>query len=109
MKHSRNVIGCKIKDCHKKQDEIIDELKGLFLNDSKIKFLGKKNFIHAADPSDQSTFIRASFEFPNGDKVSVDCNNYSEEFLKKYDTKHQLYVAIDSKLFDDFLMSGRAY
>lgn len=99
----------KIQNCFNQQNEIISDLKDMFSKNDEIKFLDKETFIHGADPSDKSTYTRASFVFVNGSKISIDCNNYSEKFMKERNLDHNIYVAIDSKEFDSFLNSGRAY
>ena len=108
-----NISGVKIfknvQQCYNKQNEIISDLKDMFSKNDEIKFLDKYTDIHGGDPSDESTYIRASFLFTDGSKISIDCNNFSEKFMKEYNIDPQLYVAIDSKEFDSFLNSGRAY
>ena len=99
----------KIQNCFNQQNEIISDLKDMFSKNDEIKFLDKETFIHGADPSDKTTYTRASFIFVDGSKISIDCNNYSEKFMKERNLDHNIYVAIDSKKFDSFLNSGRAY
>ena len=98
-----------VNKCFEQQDEIISSLNETFLNSKNVSFIDKKVYVHGADTSGKSTYTRASFMFPKGDKISIDCNHYSQEFKNLHRIDHQLYVAIDSKEFDDFLGSGRAY
>ena len=95
----------KINQCYNKQDEILGQIKELFTNVNDLKIIDKYIDIHGADQSGKSTYTRGSFKFASGDKISIDCNNFS----KAMNTSHQLYVSIDSKEFDEFLDSGRAY
>ena len=95
----------KINQCYNKQDEILGQIKELFTNVKDLKIIDKYIDTHGADQSGKSTYTRGSFKFVSGDKISIDCNNFSKEM----NTSHQLYVAIDSKEFDEFLDSGRAY
>ena len=99
----------KKQNCFNLQNEIISDLKDMFSKNDEIKFLDKETFIHGADSSGKSTYTRASFVFFDGSKINIDCNIYSEKFLKEFNFDHQVYVAIDSKEFDIFLNSGRAY
>ena len=98
-----------VNNCFKQQDEIISSLNEMFLNNKKVNFIDKKVYVHGADTSGKSTYTRASFMFSKGDKISIDCNHYSQKFINLHKVDHQLYVAIDTKEFDDFLGSGRAY
>ena len=98
-----------VNECFNQQDEIISSLNEMFSNNKNVSFKEKKVYDHGADTSGKSTYTRASFVFPNGDKISIDCNHYSQNFINLYKVDHQLYVAIDTKEFDDFLESGRAY
>ena len=104
-----NISGVKIfkeiNQCYNKQDEILNEILELFSNIENIQIIEKIIYPHGSDKSGKSTYTRGSYEFPSGDKISVDCNYFS----KKMNRDHQLYVAIDSKVFDEFLQSGRAY
>ena len=108
-----NISGVKlfklVQKCFDKQNEIISDLKGMFSKNNEVKFLDKETKIHGGDPSGESTYTRASFLFNDGSKISIDCNNFAEKFMKERGLLPQLYLAIDSKEFDSFLNSGRAY
>ena len=67
-----------------------------------IKIEEIKEYIHGADPSGKSTFTRGRYIFKSGDSISVDCN----DFIKKTGYPDEMYVAIDTKEFYDFIMSG---
>ena len=91
-----------IKKCYKTQKEIMKDVKILFKNVAGVKEDKIKEYIHGADPSGKSTYTRGGFIFNSGDRISIDCNNFSNG-------NYEMYVSIDAEEFFDFLMSGRAW
>ena len=57
-----------IKNCYKKQDEIVEELSSLFVNQEKIEY-----GIESLEPDEKGTWKPINFEFSNGTAVSVTC------------------------------------
>ena len=68
-----------IEKCYSKLDEIVSDTKSLF-SDSNIQFTDKftQKFTELED-NGKSTYTSVYFEFENGDMVTVQCYNYSDE------------------------------
>ena len=67
----------KIKDCYKKMDDIINDVRSIFSN---LNSSEKKTFIHKGiDDGGKSKVRGINFEFENGDVISIQCYNYSKE------------------------------
>ena len=93
-----------INNCYKKQKEIFAQLYPMFGEVSGIKIEEITEYIHGADPSGKSTFTRGRYIFESGDSISVDCNDFTEET----NYPDEMYVAIDSKEFYDWIMTGES-
>ncbi len=94
-----------IKDCYKKMDEISLVMKELFQDNVT---LAKKEVVkkpsRTGDPSGKSKATYISFWFDNGDRASISCYDYSEE----YGGLDSLIVGVQTKEQNDFLLE-KAY
>ena len=88
-----------IKNCYKKQDEIVKELSSVFKNVNKQKQKGK----HDADRSGESKFIAVNFPFSSGGSARVICTDWGEKISKEKNWSDKLKVIINSKEFKHFL------
>jgi len=88
-----------IKNCYKKQDEIVKELSSVFKNVNKQKQKGK----HDADRSGESKIIAVNFYFDSGGSARVICTDWGEKISKEKNWKDKLKVIINSKEFAHFL------
>ena len=91
-----------IKDCYKKQDEIVAELSEIFKNiatksDKKIKS-------HAADKSGESKTTTIYFDFASGENAFVSCYDWT----KKIGHLDTLRVAFSTKELDKWV-NNEAY
>ena len=67
----------KIKDCYKKMDGIIVDVRSIFSNLHEHK---KKTYVHTGvDDGGKSKVTSVYFEFENGDAIGIQCYNYSKE------------------------------
>ena len=67
----------KIKDCYKKMDSIIADVRSIFSNLYETE---KKTSVHTGvDDGGKSKVISVYFEFENGDAIAIQCYNYSKE------------------------------
>ena len=67
----------KIKDCYKKMDSIINEVRSIFSNLNETE---KKTSVHTGiDDGGKSNVTSVYFEFENHDAIGVQCYNYSKE------------------------------
>lgn len=99
-----------INDCYKKQDELMNDLNKMFADIPGIKIQKPTKYIHGVDITKKSFFTRGRFIFNSGDSIDVDCNDYSNEFSAKNNNQpDEMYIAISSNDFYQFLMSGGAY
>ena len=88
-----------IKNCYKKQDEIVKELSSVFKNANKNKQKDK----HAADISGESKFTAVNFDFSSGGGARVICTDWGEKISKEKNWQDKLKVIINSKEFKHFL------
>ena len=88
-----------IKNCYKKQDEIVKELSSVFKNANKN--IQKDN--HAADKSGESKFAAVNFDFSSGDGARVICTDWGEKISKEKNWPDKLKVILNSKEFKHFL------
>jgi len=67
----------KIKDCYKKMDSIIVDVRSIFSNINETE---KKTSVHTGiDDGGKSKVTSVYFEFENGDAIAIQCYNYSKE------------------------------
>tara|TARA_B100000575_G_C22930119_1_gene539060 strand:- start:251 stop:826 length:576 start_codon:yes stop_codon:yes gene_type:complete len=85
-----------IKDCYKKKNNIINELKELFPTAEEFDS-GRQ--IHSADNTQKSTYDRVDLIFKSGDNVRVICYDWSKET----GNVNHLSVGIETKEFSDWL------
>ena len=88
-----------INDCFEKKDEIVKELKKVF---KKLK-TKKGTKAHRADPSGKSKFYSFEFEFNDGGKIQVSCNDWSKTMEQERRVWDQLKVVIISKEYRKYL------
>ena len=89
-----------IKGCHKKKDELVDELTGFF-KDAKKKDNG--TYKHRYDKSGDSTITSVNFIFKSGAEASIACYDWSKKLTRKNKWYDELRITIDTKEFLDFL------
>ena len=67
----------KIKDCYKKMDSIVADVRSIFSNLYETE---KKTSVHTGiDDGGKSNVTSVYFEFENGDAIAIQCYNYSKE------------------------------
>ena len=88
-----------INECKKEMKIIVNELSDIFINSEKIKRKNK----HEYDKSGKSFVHQTFFNLPSGDKVRVECYDWSKKMTKKHDLDDQLVVSILHKDFSNFL------
>jgi len=88
-----------IKDCYKKQDEIVKELSSVFKNLNKRKQKDK----HAVDKSGESKFTAVNFLFDSGGSARVICTDWGEKISTEKNWTDVLKVIVNSKKFTHFL------
>ena len=86
-----------IDRCYKKQATITSDLKDMFSNSVKFNSYKSK---YSRDKSGKSIVKYNDFYFTNGGAIRVICYDMSKDF---YDPNDQLYLAINSKTFFDWL------
>ena len=89
-----------IEDCYQLMSEIENEISSIFPDTKK---RSEKDVAKLIDPTGASRQSSADWRFPSGDGIQVSCSDFSEEFTKKRKNHDNLSVAIDSKVFIDFL------
>ena len=98
-----------ISACHKKQNEIVNELSQLFENVSEKHDEGTFNY--SADKSNKSKVTAINFSLHDGGVAHVGCYNFTKEFLEKNNyepVQAVLSMSVGSSEYDDF-QSNRAY
>tara|TARA_Y100000768_G_scaffold363176_1_gene322609 strand:+ start:3467 stop:4111 length:645 start_codon:yes stop_codon:yes gene_type:complete len=89
-----------IKECFKKQDQVIKELTQIFKNQKKMP---TRTANHIADKSGRSKVRQSAFVFKNsGDMVFVECYNWHDDM--KY--LSNLKVVLVTKELDDWLIAN---
>ena len=86
-----------IDECYKKQDIITSDLKNMFSNNVEFDSF-KSKYQH--DESGKSFVKYNDFYFTNGGAIRVICFDMNKDFI---DPNDQLYLAINSKKFLDWL------
>ena len=98
-----------ISACHKKQNEIVNELSQLFKNVSEKHDEGTFNY--SGDKSNKSKVTAINFSLYDGGVAHVGCYNFTKEFLEKNNyipVQAVLSMSVGSSEYDDF-QSNRAY
>ena len=90
-----------INDCYEKQIEILNDLDEMFADVKGIQKMNIEKYTHTLDKSGKSTFTRGGLIFDSGEAITVDCNDFSNEF----ESKDEMYISIDTKEFTKFLNS----
>jgi len=85
-----------INECYQKLDSIASEIKSLF---DYIKDLGKETYKHSYDKSGKSTITDIVLVDKNGNKISIQCYDWSDE-LPYWD---QLRIRIANKKYSEWL------
>ena len=99
-----NYYGQKIKNCLKKKDEILIDLKNLNLKINETKKIKSHQF----DKSKKSKSHMSIFEFDNGDEIRVECHDWTKKMTKKHNLEDQLIVSTLHSKFAIFL-TNEAY
>ena len=86
-----------IDECYKKQDIITSDLKNMFSNNVEFNSFKSK---YQQDESGKSFVKYNDFYFTNGGAIRVICFDMNKDFK---DPNDQLYLAINSKKFLDWL------
>ena len=88
-----------INDCYKKKDEIVNELKNLYIGLEIVE--GK--FSHPVDKTGKSKVNNTGWRFNDGSSISIACTDYSKTLNKKGKLDH-LRVAIMENEYQNFLL-----
>ena len=75
-----------IKECYEKMDEIVLDMMETFRGSAKKSKKREKK--HSADKSGKSIVTMVSFWFDNGDRASVTCYDYSEDYHYYFHLEH---------------------
>jgi hypothetical protein len=81
-----------LNGCHKKQNEIVEEISDLFEDAKK----SKQSFKSRADPSGKSTKDKIKFTFNSGDEIQVVCTNWEENLRIKNNWTEGLSIIIST-------------
>ena len=90
-----------LKGCHKKQNEIAEEISKMFKDVKK----RETSYKHRVDPTGRSTLDAIIFIFNSGDTIQVRCSNYEEKLRLKNNWSEGLSVIISKKEVIDWLSS----
>ena len=91
-----------LNGCHKKQNEIVEEISKIFEDAKK----SEKSFKSRHDPSGKSTKDKVKFIFNSGDEIQVNCSNWEENLRMKNNWSEGLSVIIATKEVMDWLRSN---
>ena len=91
-----------LNGCHKKQNEIVEEISDLFEDARK----SEESFKSRSDPSGKSTKDKVKFTFNSGDEIQVVCSNYEESLRIKNNWSEGISVIISTKQVIDWLKSN---
>ena len=91
-----------LNGCHKKQNEIVEEISKIFEDAKK----SEGSFKVHTDPSGKSTKNKVKFTFNSGDEIQVNCSNYEEKLRMKNNWTEGLGVEISTKEVLDWLTSN---
>ena len=81
-----------LNGCHKKQNEIVEEISKIFEDAKK----SEKSFKSRHDPSGKSTKDKVKFTFNSGDEIQVVCSNWEENLRIKNNWGEGISVIIST-------------
>ena len=81
-----------LNGCHKKQNEIVEEISEIFEDAKK----SEESFKTRADPSGKSTKDKVKFTFNSGNEIQVNCSNWEENLRIKNNGEEGLSVIIST-------------
>lgn len=91
------------KECHKKQNQIDEDLSKVFKNISRQ--INKTN--HSFDKTGNSKTRAINYWFDNGDLITLICTDWSNKITNSYGWTDNLALEIKTKEYNNFL--GEAY
>ena len=81
-----------LNGCHKKQNEIVEEISKIFEDAKK----SEKSFKSRHDPSGKSTKEKVIFTFNSGDEIQIVCGNWEENLRIKNNWDEGIGVIIST-------------
>ena len=81
-----------LNGCHKKQNEIVEEISKIFEDAKKLE----KSFKSRHDPSGKSTKDKVIFTFDSGDEIQINCSNWEENLRIKNNWGEGISVIIST-------------
>ena len=90
------------KECHKKQNQIDEELSQLFKNTSRQT--NTKN--HSFDKTGNTKTRAINYWFDNGDLITLICTDWSDEITNSYGWTDNLALEIKTKEYNNFLIEA---
>ena len=81
-----------LNGCHKKQNEIVEEISKIFEDAKK----SERSFKSRHDPSGKSTKDKVKFTFNSGDEIQINCSNWEENLRIKNNWSEGLSVIIST-------------
>ena len=91
-----------LNGCHKKQNEIVEEISEIFEDAKK----SEQSYKSRLDPSGKSTKDKVKFTFNSGNEIQVNCSNWEENLRMKNNWSEGLSVIISTKEVIDWLKSN---
>ena len=91
-----------LNGCHKKQNEIVEEISKIFEDAKK----SERSFKSRHDPSGKSTKDKVKFTFNSGDEIQIVCSNWEENLRIKNNWGEGISVIISTKQVIDWLKSN---
>ena len=88
-----------LNGCHKKQNEIVEEISKIFEDAKKLE----KSFKSRHDPSGKSTKDKVIFTFDSGDEIQINCSNWEENLRIKNNWGEGISVIIATNEFLNWL------
>lgn len=85
--------------CIQKRDEIVEVLSPMFISTDKYEFIDT----HSADPSGNSIVDMVYFDFEEGHRAKVYCDNFEESFRINNNWSEGLSVVINTKEITNWL------
>ena len=71
-----------INDCYEKKDKIVEEISKVISDSAKKVDTGSKP--HWSDKAGNSKVSQVYFDFPNKDKIGIECYDWSDKLEEKY-------------------------